>query len=327
MPDALAWLLRILLVAALAVALTLFLRRPRLALDASLRGGTREGKLYVVLTNRGGFAARDVRVSVGWRKESGERSPVDSRALDALAPHDPARLEFASMQALLGGDARGWSAIVVEARAKNALPTRTTLPLAKKLGAREEAAPTITYAPARMLPCPDDPQGRHLFERRPYENDGVTEQWNVCARCRHVEREPLTPEQEATQRRIRAARAAEERARMEREFAAREAEEEGARPTRERERARKREREHEGLARDVDTFPPEVAFYVLGLDPQRATWDDVVAAHRRLALANHPDRQHARDPAARAFAEQAMQEANRARDRLREHFGLRSALE
>ena len=324
-PSLALFALQALGVVLLAGALTLVLRRPRLSLDASLRGGTRHGKLYLVLVNRGGFAARGVRVEVRWVRPDGSASDAERRELGLLAPGEPLRLEVRALHALIERDPEGWSAIEAVARASNALPARARLELSARAATNAGAAgaePPVRYASAATLPCPESSDGEHLFERRSVPNDGVTEHWHVCARCRHVKREPLSAEEEATQARVRRERVARERAKMEAEWARRKREEE---PPRARSRASREEEARR--AREGDTFPPEIAFYALELDPTSATWEDVLAAHRRLALLHHPDRRPGIDAATRAALERRMQEINAARDRLREHFGLRASLD
>lgn len=326
---------QVVIVLLLAGGITWLLRRPRLALDAALRGGTREGKLYVVVLNRGGFAARGTSVLVSWRRQDGERSRAERRELGILYPADPIRLEVTALQALVGDDASGWSEIVVEARATNAFPARSRIQVAQRDASASGGAASsasgpepVRYVGARTPRCPDVPDGAHLFERRPYVNDGVTEHWHVCRRCRHVEREPLTPDEERVQRQRRRERLEAERRRIDAELdRARRAEEPRARPGGGGRTWRHIGDEEDGRARDVDTFPPEVAFFVLELDPRAAGWDDVVAAHRRLALAHHPDRRAGADAATRAALVRKMQEINAARDRLREHFGLRAPVD
>lgn len=322
-----ALLLQAIVVLVLAAALTCFLRRPRLALEVSLRGGTRAGKLYVVLTNRGGFAARNARLTVAWRRSDGSVSKAEARGIGTLGSHDPVRLEVTRLHELIEGDAAGWSELVVEARALNALPARAVVEVAAR--AQAERVEPVRYARASAVRCPDSPDGTHLFATQPFVNDGVTETWHVCRRCRHLEREPLSPEDQERQRRARRERLERERRRIEEEFARAEREEDPAPRARPGQKTWKRfrEEEEEKLARDVDTFPPELAFFVLELDPAKATWDDVVAAHRRLALAHHPDRQPGIDGETRFALERKMQEINGARDRLREHFGLRPAMD
>lgn len=300
-------IVQVALVLVVAYALVLVIQRPRLSVDVSLRGGTRHGTLYVVLHNRGRTRARHARVEIALKGDTGERSQTLARDIGELAAGDVVRVEVDGLQGLLPEVAHP-SAIVVTARARIVLPARATLAIEPKQRESATAPETVRYERAGAIPCPGSTDGRHAFERRPYVNDGVTEQWDVCGRCRHVRRQPLTPGEQATQTRVRAARMEQERRKMEAEFA-RNAQREDPEPRRAR-----REPAGEG-----DTLPVEVAFYILELDSRSATWTDVLAAHRRLALANHPDR--------RAGAEQKMQEVNRARDRLREHFGLRTPIE
>ena len=299
-------------VLALAAALAWLLRRPRLALECSLRGGTREGTLYVVVTNRGGWA-RDARIEIWWTGTAGT-SRVAQHAIGELPPREPVRIEADELHRLLPEGASGWSEIVVRARARLAFPRTVRLPVAERAAPRRETAETP--APVRYvgaIPCPARTDGAHDLEERPYRNDGVTERWKVCRACRHVEREPLTPHEAEVQARVRAARAERLRREMEAEFARRAAEEE----------PRRARRPHRSPPPgETDAYPAEVAFFVLELDAASATWKDVLAAHRRLALAHHPDRHATSAPGVRAAAERKMQEINAARDRLREHFGV-----
>lgn len=66
----------------------------------------------------------------------------------------------------------------------------------------------------------------------------------------------------------------------------------------------------------AEVFVEESAFRVLGLEPG-ADWDEVVAAHRRMAKRCHPDRLISADDDTRSQGEQAMIDANRAYETLR----------
>lgn len=57
-------------------------------------------------------------------------------------------------------------------------------------------------------------------------------------------------------------------------------------------------------------------YAVLGLQPG-ATLDEVVAAHRRLAMEHHPDRQHGANDQERLLAEETMRRINGAYQELR----------
>lgn len=312
--------LEVLGVIVLAGGLTAILRRPRLRLEASLRGGTRDGTLYVVVTHARGWAAPRARLEVWWQR-NGERSEPLRQELGTLHVGDALRLEVDGLHRVLPPGEGSWDEIVVRLWAWNALPAWERLVLTKRSGSvsgtrAEGPSAPVRYARGRELPCPERPDGTHDFEERPYVNDGVTERWRVCRACRHVVREPLTPEQEETQRRARSARAQRLRRLMEEEFARLDAEAQAQR----RQHARRAPPPSQG-----DEYPLELAFFVLELDATRATWADVSAAHRRLALAHHPDRHANASPDARAAAEQKMQEINRARDRLREHYADKAA--
>lgn len=288
---------------ALAGALlgTLALRRPRLRASATLRGGTRDGTLYVLVENAGATAARRVRARIAWAAPGAE-AVIDERDLGTLPARDAVRIEARDIQRAWGDARASWSEIRVTLRAVNALPARAALPLQGRASAGASQAPPASYvAPSR---CPASPDGRHRLERQEFPNDGVQERWEVCRACRHVQRLPLTPAEDAIQARARAERAERERRRLEEDWAREE-------QARRRERPPRRE-EPGGL-------PLAVAYWVLGLD-ESATWEDVLAAHRRLALVHHPDRAHGAGPRVREALESRMQEINRARDRLREHL-------
>lgn len=305
-----------------AAILTFAIRRPRLAVEPSLRGTTRTGRLYVVAINRGGLAARRVRVHVSWLGETDERTLVASQDIGILPAGESVRLEIANLHGAAESDATRWRGLEVRLEAWNAVATKTTLPLGARPPASEPHSPVHYSGPD--APCTSAPDRQHRFSERRIRNDGVTEVWRLCELCRHVVREPLSDADQATQARIRRERAERERRKLEEEWARAEAERPRPRPRADREW---RHHQSDGPARDTDLLPPAVAFYILELDPTTATWEDVAAAHRRLALAHHPDRRQTRDPEPLAAAERKMQEVNAARDRLREHFGMRAPLD
>ncbi|HUR70142.1 MAG TPA: J domain-containing protein [Candidatus Thermoplasmatota archaeon] len=319
MDTALAWLLRVVVVVALSGSLTFAIRRPRLRLEVSLRGTTRTGRLYIVLTNAGGIAASNARVRVEWLAPDGRRALVDEQQVGEVPARDALRLDVRNLhRGKEGGgiEGEGFTALQVTARAAWALPARARLDVARAVAAQDEAP--VRYE--ARLRCPVAAEGAHAFEERRIHNDGVTETWNLCRLCRHVERLPLSPADQEIQKRIRAERAERERRDVEREFARIAAQE----TPHQREPPRRWWRD---AARDEDTLPPDVAFYVLELDAVSATWEDVLTAHRRLALAHHPDRDPSAPAEMRAERERKMQEINAARDRLRVHFGMRAGAE
>jgi hypothetical protein len=281
-----------------------FWRRPRLAASLSLRGSTRIGTLYVRVDNHGARIARDARIDVSWAGPEGG-AHIESRELGdiegfggVLAPVRDLHRENA---------ARGWTSIEVLVRAENAASATASLAIGER--AADAAAPSVQYA--KLPPCPDSPDGVHAMRTSHVRNDDVMETWEVCARCRYVRRLPLSPADEARQKRVRQERAAKLQKILEEEIA-RATAEQGEAP---RPRRRPPAREED------ETFPLEVAYWVLGLDAERATWEDVQRAHRRLALLHHPDRTRGATPEEAADHEKRMQDVNRARDRLREHLG------
>jgi hypothetical protein len=278
---------------------------PRLDVELSLRGTTRSGTLYARVHNRGRPTARGVRVRVEWIGPGGQAREVATVELGDIEGGSASLATIRDPQREVADAPAGWSALRAEARARNAFPARASLGLAARPAAEDPAAP-VRYRRPEDLPCPDAADGRHRWRVDRVLNDGARESWHVCERCRLAWREPLSPVEEETQRRVRAERAERERRKLEEEW--------------ERAAAEPRPRRAPPPPREeADAMPAEVAFLILGLDPATATWDDVVRAHRRLALANHPDR--ARDAETRAANESRMAEINRARDRLRERLG------
>lgn len=73
---------------------------------------------------------------------------------------------------------------------------------------------------------------------------------------------------------------------------------------------------------EVDPEPPAVddPYGVLGV-PEAATWDQIVTAHRALAMAHHPDVVAERPDAERAAAEDRIREVNIAYQALRVRRG------
>ena len=67
-------------------------------------------------------------------------------------------------------------------------------------------------------------------------------------------------------------------------------------------------------------YDPEDAWAVLGL-PSGASWKEIAAAHRRLAMEHHPDRLLDASPDERAASEEAMREINVAYSVLRRLTG------
>jgi hypothetical protein len=295
------------LLAALVLGARAWWRRPRLEVETSLRGTTRSGTLYVRVHNRGRLPARGVRVEIAWVAPSGT-AVVEGADLGEIEGGDAGALTVRDLHRALG-EKKDWTALRIEARAANARPAQARIDLSLRTdGPPAQEVPPVQYR--RETRCPESPDGQHLFRTARFLNDGVRETWHVCARCGHLQRDPLAPAEEALQSRVRRERAQRERQKLEEEL------------------DRMREQEPQPRRRPPppetpgsDAMPPAVAFWVLGLDEQRATWDDVLHAHRRLALESHPDRGGEEPPERRAAREQRMADVNRARDRLREHFG------
>lgn len=302
--DLLLFVLAWAAVGALALAARWWLRRPRLEVELSLHGGTRLGTLYVRIHNRGRRDARDVWVRVLWEGD-GREALVAERGFESIEGVSAIQWPIRDLQTAIGGDPVGWRGLRADVRAANAPPASRSAALSARAAAAPSEAQPVRYQKAEATRCPDSPDGRHLFRVARFPNDGVVETWRVCGRCNAVVRDPLTPEEEAIQARIRAERAARERQRLEEEL----------------ERAAARREPPPRRARPPpvdDAMPEEAAFWILGLDPATARWEDVLAAHRRLAMEHHPDRGSQEEREAR---EQRMADVNRARDRLRERFG------
>jgi hypothetical protein len=295
--DPLLFVLLWALVAALALGARWWWRRPRLAVELSLRGSTRAGTLYVRAHNRGRRSARGVVAHVAWEGDAGQAA-VASQDLGEIEGLGAAQWPVRDLHTAIAERPEGWHALRVVARAQNAREAEARLDLRARKA--EEAVPA-TPVRYQRAPCPGSADGAHLFRVARFPNDGVVETWRVCQRCGALEREPLSAQDEATQARVRRERAARERRALEEELA-REERKEAPRPRR--------------APRDDDTMPVDMAYFVLGLE-EDATWEDVLAAHRRLALANHPDRGA---PEERAAREGRMADVNRARDRLRDRL-------
>jgi DnaJ-domain-containing protein 1 len=265
--------------------------------------------------NDGRVAARRASVEVAWVR-GGVRTVNHRADRGRIEPAGAARVAVKDPQASVPG--AGWEALVVEARAWLARPAREELRVAERPRAPGAAsASPVSYVRPHAAPCPAGPGGAHRFETRGFPNDGVVEQWELCRLCGAVRKLPLAPEQEATQARVRRARAAREAAKLEEELARAEAEAArrgSAPPPRHRrpERAPPPDAPHE-------TLPASAAYWILGLPPT-AGWDEVKAAHRRLAKEYHPDAAGAVDERTRALLDQRMRDVNAAKDRLREHL-------
>ena len=67
-------------------------------------------------------------------------------------------------------------------------------------------------------------------------------------------------------------------------------------------------------------YDPEDAWAVLGL-PSGASWKEIAAAHRRLAMRHHPDRLLDATPEERESSEETMREVNVAYNVLRRLTG------
>lgn len=307
---------RLVLGVALIVAAVLFIQRPKLRASLSLRGGTRRGVLYVLVENPGRTTARDVRLRVVWRRGT-EEALIEEAALGELSPVEPLSVQVRDLQAPIAADPLGWTRLEVTLTGRRVRPVTVALDIEAK---PQEAPPEgprepVSYVREAAARCPLAPDGKHVFELRRFPNDGVNEEWEICRRCGFVHRLPLSPEDEERQRRVRAERAERERRRLEEEWA-RQAAQEAPRPR----PGRPVPPRWAPPPDPGETLPIEVAFWILGLDGRTATWEDVQAAHRRLALQHHPDKAAGMDERSRALAEERMQDVNRARDRLREHF-------
>ena len=275
---------------------------PRLRVETTLRGTTRDGTLYVLVHNDGGVTARDATVGVAWVRP-GARVLVHRADVGAIEPGGAARVAVKDPQtADVSGAA--WVALRVEARARFAMPASAELPVAaRRRDAGSDDAPPVSYVRPHAAACPNAPDGRHRFETRGFPNDGVVEQWELCRLCGAVHRLPLTPEQAATQARVRRERAAREAARDEEEYR----------------KAQQGSRARPPPPEPGETLPVSVAFWLLGLDAS-ASWDEVKAAHRKLAKAYHPDAAANADERTRRLMEERMRDVNAAKDRLREHL-------
>jgi hypothetical protein len=298
------------IVAAALVALgihALSLALPRVRIEPTLRGTTaRGGVLTLVLHNPGRWAARRVRVSVAWASVRDETSQVDALDVGDIAAKDAVVVEVRDLQRGLDV-AKTWDALVIEARAKNALPARARVAVAPS--ATRGRPPDAPRAAVEYLrpdrACAAAADGAHRWREERVESDGVVERWQVCRACGFVRRLPLTAAEVETQRRARAERSAREQRELEEELRRAEAAEAPRRTARPR------------GGSDGDRLPRQVALWILGIeqeDPDDAT---VEAAYRRLAKEVHPDRAGL-DPKARAVLEERMRDVNRARDRLRE---------
>lgn len=289
---------------------------PWLRVEATLRGTTRDGTLYVTVHNDGRIAARRASVEVAWVR-GGLRTVIHREELGVIEPAGAARVAVKDPQAAVPG--AGWEALVAEARAWLARPARAELRVAERpRGPGEEFASPVSYVRPHAAPCPAGPGGAHRFEARGFPNDGVVEQWELCRLCGAVRKLPLAPEQEATQARVRRERAAREAAKLEEEWAKAEAEA-ARRGSAHHHRPRRPERPPPPPDAPHETLPVSAAYWILGLPPT-AGWDEVRAAHRRLAKEYHPDAAGAVDERTRALLDQRMRDVNAAKDRLREHL-------
>lgn len=286
-----------------------------LTLELTLRGSTRGGTLYAILTNKGDHRARDIVVRACWEGPGGESWTIDEQRIEDLMGRDAVTLGISQLQRGLPTDV-AWDRLVVRVRARNTLPRKRTLALAQRERPGHPGGPEPAVRYQQDRPC-TSPDGEHAYQQHRLMNDGVEESWRVCRRCGLAHRAPLTPENDAIQRRIRAERSAREQRAVEDDIARATAE---AQPRAARARPRPPPTSDAG-----DTLPLQVALWILQIDSSAPSMQEIEEAYRRLAKTYHPDKLASLDPAARSVMEERMRDLNRARDVLKRSFGGTSA--